>query len=491
VLKKLLSLASDALTYGASSLIGQLLNFLLLPLYTRHLSPADYGILAMLNLVTALVNPIASLQIPNAVMRYYMLSDDEGEKQSCVRTGFTSVLVTCVLLVVIATLALEPLTQLITGKPETAWVVWLAFLSGGLGGIIAMPESLLRADRRVKLIAVLNLVKLLLTVGLTIFMVVHLKLGVAAIMYAELAGGALLLVAMSATAFERSPFGFERDTWKKLASYGLPLLPHRVQASAMSLFGEYATRQLLGLEAAGLYSVAARFSMPIRFVVQSINRAWVPFKLEIHKTDPDPAATFRSIVTYYVAAVGFVWVVMALWGPELVRLMTAPAFHAAAGLVAVRALSPISNGLYFMMGTGFEIGTDTKPAPLISLAGLIVVVGGAYLFIPYFGAAAAALTTAGGWLVMAAMVYMFAQRRYRIHYDWPALLGILAMGGAVQLAAATLASDHLALRIAVAAILTLAFPLLVALVLLRSPTERDRLRRVLAFAKQRLYRRKK
>ena len=72
-------------------------------------------------------------------------------------------------------------------------------------------------------------------------------------------------------------------------------------------------------------------------------------------------------------------------------------------------------------------------------------------------------------------------------------VGALGFAGSVLpgLPSAESASDHLALRIAVAAILTLAFPLLVALVLLRSPTERDRLRRVLAFAKQRLYRRKK
>lgn len=69
--RKQLSLLPDAATYGASSLVGQVLNFLLVPLYTQCLDTAQYAISGMLAIVTLLFAPLANLGMTNAIFRRY------------------------------------------------------------------------------------------------------------------------------------------------------------------------------------------------------------------------------------------------------------------------------------------------------------------------------------------------------------------------------------------------------------------------------------
>jgi len=221
--------------------------------------------------------------------------------------------------------------------------------------------------------------------------------------------------------------------------------------------------------------MAVRMTAPGSFIVQAIQRAWVPYKFQIHAQEAAAKDVFRSIVTYYVVGMSYVWLGVSLWGPEIVRLMTPPPFHDAAALVPAVALVPMSRGLYYMLGTGIELSDDTRPIPLVSLAALVTVVAAAYTLIPWLGASGAALATFAGWIVMIGLIYRVSQRRYDIRYDWFVLHRIgVAMAVCLALAA-VMQSTTWPVRGAVAVILSLAYPLLAYAILARSPAEQRRM----------------
>jgi O-antigen/teichoic acid export membrane protein len=118
--------------------------------------------------------------------------------------------------------------------------------------------------------------------------------------------------------------------------------------------------------------------------------------------------------------------------------MTDPRFHAAASLVALAALMRVGWGVYTMMGSGIELSSNTRPYSLISLAGLIVVVGASTLLIPRCGAGGAAVATSLAYFAMAYMARRLARTRIDIPYDWPR---VAALGGA---AAVCVAATYLA-----------------------------------------------
>lgn len=475
MMRRILGLLSDSAVYGFSSLIGQVVGFLLLPLYTRFLSPADYGVLAMLAIVTMLFGPVANLGMTSAIFRRFHREKHELRRQTVSVTGLVSVALASAALLLATQLLAPAIAALVVGDVDKSPLVRLTLLSVALASVSEVPVVILRARRRVILLALMNLARLCVNVGVTVALVVGARLGVLGVVLGTLAGDALLLVPLLTVTRSWFRGRFSPDMWRRMISYGLPFLPHRIQAAAIVLFGQYAVRSMLGLDQAGLYNVAVKFAAPIAFVVNAVQSAWVPYKFQMHAEERDPAGFFRTAVSYYFVGLGYLWVGVSVWGPEVVRLFTPADYHSAALLVPAVGLIPVAQGLHFMLGTGLELSDDTRPLPLVSLLGLVTVVVATYLLIGPLGAWGAAYATVCGWAAMAAVMYHVAQRRYAVHYDWFVL-------GSVGLAAVAMVSlSHcvqpapLWLRLAIALSASLAYPLVMGLILLRSSTERPRL----------------
>jgi O-antigen/teichoic acid export membrane protein len=476
MIKKLKDLLSDAATYGASGIIGQLIGFFLLPLYTRYLSPSEYGILAMIAILGMLFTPVANLGMTNAIFRRFNLCKEENERREVLSTGLMSVVLTSIVLGFACLMAAEPLTLVFLQDLAHKRLIQIALITATINAIGQVPTVVLRADRRVKTAALLNVISLVITTLLSIWLVVFERWGVLGIVIANLVGGVLSTIIRFAVTFKVFSFVVRPQIWKYMISYGFPIVPHHFLAAGLAQFSHYMVANILGLDEAGIYSIALRVSIPVSFVVGSIQQAWVPYKFEIHAQDESPAEFFSSAVTYYVAAITYLWVGVSFWGPEIVRLMTTPSFHSATALVPFVALIPLSQGLYWMFGTGFEFSDNTRPLPLISLLGLLVVVTGALTAIPLLGAFGAALANVFGWLTMAILIYFISQRRFRIRYDWTTLVAFAGLAlTSVTISVLLVQTLPLMMRIVINSFVSLLYPGVALIILARSPFERVRI----------------
>jgi O-antigen/teichoic acid export membrane protein len=488
--KKVWGLVSDALTYGASSMLGQILSFLLLPLYTRYLTPEDYGIIALLTIVITLFTPLANLGMTNAIFRRFNTSKTAQERRNVLSTGLYSVLVSSLLLTLTGlTILAEPITNLLLEDLAYTWLMQLAILTGTFNTVGQVPNVILRADRRVKIAATLNVITLFINIVITIALVVSLQMGVAGVIIANLISSIITLFLRFIFVRRQISLYFELYIWRRMLTYGLPFLPHRLQSIGLAQFGVFLIAEVLGKHDAGLYSIAIRISMPMTFVVGAIQKAWVPYKFQIHAEDDAPEQFFRSTVTYYIAAITYLWLGVSLWGPEVVRLLTTPEFHDAALLVPFVALIPFAMGGYFMFGTGIELSDNTLPMPVVSLAGLITVIATSVVLMPALGALGAALATSLGWVIMAASIYYFSQKRFSIDYEWRTIGLILTLAAALVMFGLWLSGLVLPWRISYSLVSSLAFPLLALWIILQTSAEHERVLHTLAALRGTLMRR--
>jgi O-antigen/teichoic acid export membrane protein len=475
MLKKLLALLGDALIYGLGGVLGQLIGFLLLPLYTARLSPADYGQLAMLAIVAALFPTLAYLGMRGAIFRYFSLTKDENERATALGLGFSVVGLATLALLIPSLLASDMLGRALFGEPGHARLLQFALLSAAANSIGDVPLIVLRAARRPKTTTSMNIAKTLLSIALTIWLVVGLQRGVWGVVTAALVMDvAFMLVQIFVT---RSYYRFAPNfaLLRRMLSYGLPFLPYRLLVMGTAYFSTYMVRRLMGLDDAGLYSLAMRFAVPITVIVGALSQAWLPYRFKIFAEDANPAVFFRTTLTYYVATIGYLWIGVCLWGPEAIRLLTNPRFHAAALIIPAIAFIPVMEGLYQMVNTGMEVGEDTRALPFVSLGGFCAVAAGTTLLIPRFGAIGAALATMLGWVAMTIVIYVLAQRRFHIQYDWATLT---AMGGlaATSCACAVLAQRFaISYRLSFALLVSIGYPLATFVILLRSPIEHERM----------------
>lgn len=475
MLKKLLGLLSDAAIYGVSSALSQLINFFLLPVYTRFLTPEDVGIAQLLAIITIVFMPLANLGMTNAIFRRFNLEKEPAKRGQVLTTGLVSVAAASVLLMAVGLVGSSWLAAFVVQAARTTDLVRLTLVSAMLVTISNVPLVTLRAQRRVKTIAVVDVTKLLLSVAVAVWFVVVERWGVLGLVVANLAADSFFTVVQFAISYRAFWFEPSLAAWKQMLSYGLPFVPHHIQAVALEQYGVYAVAHMLSLAEGGLYSVALKFAVPVSFVVNAIQNSWVAYKFQIHADEFDPAIIFRTMFTYYVAGVMYLWLGVSVWGPELVRLLTPPRWWEAALVVPLAALIPVARGLYFMLGTGVEVSNNTRPMPAVSFAGLLTVIGGSTLLIPRFKQFGAPIATSLGWIVMAGVIYWLAQRRFKVLYDWPTVAGFL--GAAVALVVLDGACQRLPTgpRLSVALCLSLLYPMLAAGVLLRSETERHRM----------------
>jgi O-antigen/teichoic acid export membrane protein len=476
--KKILGLLSDSAVYGASSALSQMIGLILLPLYSRYLDPEDYGIVAMLTVLTTLFVPVATLGMSNAIFRRFNVCKDEGERANVLTIGLVSIVIASITLSVCGMFFARSLSTILTGVPEYAALVRWSLLGAMSQSIGVVPQVVLRADRRVKTMAAFNTFKVLATVTVTVFLLLIVGMRAEGMVIGQAAGSVLGDVAMFATTFRRFQF-FVHDASviRAMLAYGLPFVPHNLQAAGLVMLGQYIVRTHLGLDDAGLYNVAAKLTAPFGFAVTAIQLAWVPYKFQIHAYDEDPKEFFRTVFTYYCAGMSYLWLGVSVWGPEMLRLLADPKFHSAAPLVPFIATIALAHGLRFMLSTGMELGDDTRMMPLASFCGLVTALVGCIVLIRVLGVPGAALGTAAAWLVMGSMLYFVAQRRFRIDYDWP------VVGALLGISCALIAVDYVGQfwlnvwgRVVLAAVFSLAYPGVVFLVLSRSTTERARMK---------------
>jgi O-antigen/teichoic acid export membrane protein len=159
--------------------------------------------------------------------------------------------------------------------------------------------------------------------------------------------------------------------------------------------------------------------------------AWQPFFLNNAK-EKDAKEVFAKIMTLFVLAASLLWIVITLFIENLARLdighgRTLIENHFLPGLVVVPIilLAYLFNGIYVNLWAGLYIEEKTKYFPYVTGAGALVNVAVNIALIPVLGIVGAALATLASYMVMASAIFIFAQRFYKIDYEYGKLLKIL------------------------------------------------------------------
>lgn len=475
MLKKLLGLLSDAAVYGVSSMLSRIVGLLVLPILTRYLTPGDYGVVSMLTLLSTFMGPIANLGMTNALFRRFNVDKDPAVRAQLFATTLFSVTISSLIVLVAMISFPGQIAQLLLGDASYASYVQISLITSAVTSIGVVPFVTMRAGRQVKLAALVNVAKLLISVAITLWLVMVKNAGVWGVLWGSLLGELSVVVVQLAFSFRSYLAPINKSLWKQMLAYGLPMVPHQLFAAAMEFFGLLMVRDILDIQEAGIYGVAIKLASPIMFVVGAIQASWVPYKFQIHSENTDSVEFFRSSFLYYVLAVSYLWVGVSLWGPDVVRIMTAPDFHAAASLVWAVALIPVARGIYFMCGTGIELGNSTRLYPLVSLSGLVVVVALSFALIPTWGAMGAAIATTCGWAAMSAVVYHLSQRQLRIDHDWTTILLAAIGASAVVVAGDGVQQLPWLPRLLSLVMLSLAYPVACLALLSRIANERARM----------------
>jgi O-antigen/teichoic acid export membrane protein len=425
-LKRLLTTAA---AYQLADIVSKLIAVGLLPVYTRHLTRADYGIAELLATLVIFVSILVRLGIGEAFVRYWYESEPGPGRDALARRAVGSVLVVTTVLALALGLLAGPLSAAVLDRRDV-----LTFLAGVLGlwafTNLELAYALLRVEERAREYAMASLINVGITIPATVVLVVGLDAGAKGLLYGTYGASALVLLGLwwrlRARLGARGPGGAPLRT---LLGFGLPTVPADASVFALNLVDRYYLFHARSAAAAGLYSLAVKLAGVVVFTTRAFQYAWPPLAYSV-RDDGDAARLYALVATWYVAFTGVVVAGLALLGRWVVRLLAAPAFFSAHRALPWVALGWALYGLVLILvavAGRARVTTRNFPAAALGLAANAVLL---VVLVPTLGVAGAGIALCGSYVVMLAALHVLTRRLFPVAFEWGRLAhAVLVIGG--------------------------------------------------------------
>jgi O-antigen/teichoic acid export membrane protein len=434
VRRKLAELGGQLVVYGIGDVATSIVGFLLLPIFTSLLSPADYGVLGLLTTVEVVVKIVFRWGVDASFMRFYYDCDDEAARQRLAGTIAVFLIAVNGALLVAALAAAPWMAAWLFGKRGYTPALQLVLVNTFVGGFYFLPFHVLRIQRRALAFSLANFARTFGTLLLRILFVIGLGQGVMGVVLADTFVTAVFAPALAVWFAPHIRAVLSRTLLREVLRFGLPRVPHGIAQQFIGP-GTHAglLRAFLPLPAAavaaavGLYTVPASLGLAMKYFLSAFETAWAPFYFATMK-EPDARRTFAGITTYGMAVLILLAAGLSAISTDLVRLMTKPAYVAAAGVIPWITVGVVLQGFYLLTSIGLNITKHTEYYPVATAVGAAVNVTANAALIPWIGVLGPAVANALAYGVLAVLAYRFSHRFYPVPHEWGRLARLAGAG---------------------------------------------------------------
>ncbi len=418
--------------YQAADIVAKAIAVFTLPLYTRHVSSAEYGAYNSLLTAVILASIFLRVGLGEAFVRFYFEDEDAARRDRIARTATATVAWTTTLAALLAVAFAGPLSRLLLGSTnvellDCAVVGLWAFTN------LEMAYAQLRVDERVKIYVRAAGANVAMTVTFTIVLVVFAGEGARGLLLGNFGASAVVVLGLWWVLRARFSLRVKRADLRAMLGFGLPTIPADASVYGLQVVDRLYLYRGYSHSAAGQYSVALQLATVVFVFVRGFQYAWPPLAYSV-KSDRMAARLYSLVTTFFVLATGTVVCAVALLGRWLVRLLAAPEYFGAHTALPWLALGWTLYGLYqvLIVITGRARVTRLNlPAALVGLAANIALL---LWLVPASGAglgiAGAGIALCGAYVAMLAVLRLLTRRVFPVAFDWWRLsLLTLILGG--------------------------------------------------------------
>jgi O-antigen/teichoic acid export membrane protein len=454
-------LATTGAAYTAASILSKLIAVALLPLYTRYLTPADYGAAEVMFAAIVSASIVVRFGLIEAVLRFYYKDDEDPER--VVASSFAGLFWLATVGALAALPFATPISEaLLDPKPwEVTGAAELTRIAIGGLWVLTMFEfmlTLFRLEERARAFFATTIVNVLVTIGLTVVLVVGAGEGARGLLVGSYASAAAFVLGLIVLQRRRLSLFFDRALLRRLLRFGLPTMPAEVSLYLLNFVDRIIIVRSIGLAEAGLYSLAVKFAQAVNVLVRGFQLAWPPLAYSI-RDDGEARRAYATVVTLFVAGCAFVVTGMWLFARWIVRALAAPQFfdsYEAVGLISTAVtLYAVYMVLVVILGrtgrTEFNL-----PATLAALAANVVL---NLILVPPLGIVGAGLALVASYVVVLALMYGFTQRLFPVSYQWGRLARVVLIAAVLVGAGELLMPTSGAAGLLGRAVLFAAYPL--------------------------------
>jgi O-antigen/teichoic acid export membrane protein len=433
-LNPLRKLAGQTAIYGLPTIAGRVLNYLLVPLYTRVFDPAEYGVVTEFYAYVAFLYVLLGYGMETAFFRFSKMNDNG---KTVFSTAFLSLVSSTFLFLVVVIGFSSPIANAMGYPGNREYIVWFALILG-FDALCAIPFAHLRQQGKAALFAFIKSLNIITNIGLNVFFLLlcpyllHLYgpgtlidhiynpgIGVGYIFISNLVASALSLLLLT-PAIRKIRLQFEPGLWKQMFAYAWPLLILGLAGIVNETFDRILLKHLLPPESdpmaqLGIYGACYKISILMTLFIQTYKYAAEPFFFEQMKNQ-DAKLLYARIMNYFVAICAFIFLAIMLF-IDIVILLIGEEFRSGAPVIPILLMANLFLGIFYNLSVWFKITGKTLYGAMISVFGMVITLVLNFLLIPKIGYMGAAWATFFCYASMMVASYLVGRRYYPVPYN--------------------------------------------------------------------------
>jgi len=450
---RLTSLVKETAIYGISSILGRMLNWLLVPLYTLYLAPADYGIVTELYAYAAFLLIIYTYGMETAFFRFSTRS--KGPDSKVLNQTQSSILISSLILSTVLIVFSTPITNYLEYPGKEKYIIWFSIILA-VDAWVSIPFANLRLQQKAKKFAWIKLLNIFLNVGFNLFFIVFCS-------YIIQQDGETQLKALISRFFDEKNLvdyifisnliastavlfifagellkvrlKLDRNVLFEMYKYAFPIMIMSLAGVTNEMLSRAVLKKWLpsgfypgysNQAALGIFGAAYKLSVFMTLSIQAFRYAAEPFFFSRAK-DKDSKELFSTVMLWFVIFGAFIFIVIVLNLDIIGYLfLRKEAYWDGLVVVPVLLLANLFLGIYYNLSIWFKLTDKTYYGTLISIIGAVITIVLNYLLIPVLGYLGSSLATLLCYLTMVVISYHLGRKHYPVPYQtWKCLLYII------------------------------------------------------------------
>ena len=435
-------LASQTAIYGLSSVVGRLLNYLLVPLYTRYFLPEEYGVVTELYAYVAFLVIILTYGIETAFFRF---SQKEKNNRIVYSTSLISLLFSSLLFIILMFVFSENISSSIGYPNNQEYIKWFALIIG-LDAISSISFAKLRALNKATRFALIRLVNIFVNIGLNLFFIIYCpyaiennlqslnfvnsvyspSVGVGYIFIANLFASVITIL-MLLPEMINSVWVFERNLWKKMMIYASPLLIAGLAGMTNETIDRILLKYLLPESSnisreIGLYGAFYKLSIIMILFIQTFRFAAEPFYFS-QEREHNSRKIYADVMKYFIIVTSFIFLIVTTFYDFFINFLGSK-YHDERGFLVVSILlfANFFLGIYYNLSIWYKLTEKTKYGAYIAIFGASITIILNFLLIPILGFVGSALATLACYFFMVLVSFYLSNKYFPIPYNYYRIL---------------------------------------------------------------------
>jgi len=421
-------LIKNTTLYTIGNILPQVAGFILLPIYTRYLTPADYGIVSSMQVLSTILAIFFTLAIDRSIFRLYFDYETDRDKKDYLGTITIS-------LVVIATIILSILfifkgfVGLIYESIEFYPFYLYAILTAFLTVFSIVPKIYLQINEKADKFVLLSTVQYIFNTGFVLWFVIGDKSGAEGMLKGQLFGNIIILPIYFYLAYRVINFTFKLKLLKESLSFSLPMIPGLMAAWVLNLSDRVFIERYFDLHDVGIYSLGYKIASLVLILASALYLALNPvfYRLANSKDQKIAKSKLYQYNSMYIIVILLITFLIAIFSKEAIQLLLDKKYFESYKIVPIISFAYLisqTSGLFNLM-----IYQEKKVSKLmwISITGACLNIMLNFLFVPKLAAYGAAYSTVLSFMVVFILSFLYAKKCYYIPFNWRQIVPVISL----------------------------------------------------------------